>query len=288
MTCAAETSVPVSNSQRGFRLVPSLAPYAAVRGERAAHSGHARQRDFRSAVVASPSRERLTSAVEPSARTSPRPRPALGRALDEGPPRPSRAKMCSRWLARQFAQQVRNARARHTRAHTFDPLRRHPVPTRRNPRCVKSKHCRGPITAWSPPLAPKTRQSSPASPTPPGRYPIRRFRCWPGQRRPDPAEHRGRAATTPRSRSRGASTGASGARSEPQRSTIKTPRCASSSVSGSAAGRCTSSGSSRRGCFASDFLRWASSRRRICSMMNGGNIGRLFLGFTVPDRDYPS
>jgi hypothetical protein len=33
---------------------------------------------------------------------------------------------------------------------------------------------------------------------------------------------------------------------------------------------------------ASDFLRWASSRRRICSMMNGGNIGRLFFGFAVP------
>jgi hypothetical protein len=88
-------------------------------------------------------------------------------------------------------------------------------------------------------------------------------------RRPIPGTRSGKPRPTPRT--------------SPQRSTITTPRFWSSSApSGSMAGRCTSTGSSRRGCLASDFLRWASSRRRICSMMNGGNIGRLFLGFAVP------
>ena len=163
-----------------------------------------------------------------------------------------------------------------------------PVPTRRNPRCVKSKHCRGPIHGPGPPLAPKpgNRPGAPdAAGPPPHSFSHLLARPAAPRRRRSTTD---RAANNPRSRSRGASTGASGARRELQRSTIKTPRCASSSASGSAAGLCTSSGSSRRGCFASDFLRWASSRRRICSMMNGGNIGRLFLGFTVPHRDYPS
>ena len=128
-----------------------------------------------------------------------------------------------------------------------------------------------------------------ASPTPPGRHPIRFRTCWPGQRRPDVGGAPRTEPLTTLGAARAALRQAPLApRRELQRSTIKTPRCASSSASGSAAGLCTSSGSSRRGCFASDFLRWASSRRRICSMMNGGNIGRLFLGFTVPHRDYPS